>query len=616
MTMPRHISSLAALALLLCHPAPAAASTDARDDAVVVERDEQAFTVQADGSYQVRIERNYRIVQARAIDKASQESIEFDGKTETVELLAAYTEKPDGRRIAVSPEQVRFQQRTLDASTFQDRRVMIVVYPKVAVGDLLSSTYVLRRLTPPLPGHFEDYTASGAYHRPSLHVSYDLPENMPLYFDAIGFRGTRSPGAPGRTIHRWELSGDGAVLTESDAISWYETHERLLVSTTRDGAALGAAYDALARPRSAPTAKSRALADQLCAKTGAQRACALALADWVRTHIRTVTTTLGPAGVAPRAADEVLATGVGDAKDHVALLESLLGARAIDSTPALISSYYVLPGVASLNVFDYVITFIPGLDLYVDSSATNIAAGYLPAVQLGRPVLLTHAGRMARTPAAQVQTRTTETEWKLGPDGGAEFGETVTAGGMYAELIRSEVRNTRTPDLERAGERLLNVIGYKGGGALDPGNLEAGGSYVYKYAGKVEQLAALPGPSGMPTLTTLNAGIRAKWNTLTAEKERTLSFLCQAEDFDEQARFILPEGVRVFAMPKPLELHDPFIDYSASYTQDGTTVLVKRSLHVHPGDILCSAQDHQRMRPLLARIGRDLSSQIIVRSAP
>ena len=87
----------------------------------------------------------------------------------------------------------------------------------------------------------------------------------------------------------------------------------------------------------------------------------------------------------------MLANRYGDCKDHAALLEALLAAAGIDSTGALINSdnAYRLPRVPTLGVFNHVITYVPSLDLYLDSTAESIAAGYLPSSDLGKPVLLT-----------------------------------------------------------------------------------------------------------------------------------------------------------------------------------------------------------------------------------
>ncbi len=69
------------------------------------------------------------------------------------------------------------------------------------------------------------------------------------------------------------------------------------------------------------------------------------LSDWVRKNIRYVAVYVGAGGVVPHSAQAVLDNRYGDCKDHVALLEALLKAVAIESSPALINAgnAYVLP---------------------------------------------------------------------------------------------------------------------------------------------------------------------------------------------------------------------------------------------------------------------------------
>ncbi len=171
-------------------------------------------------------------------------------------------------------------------------------------------------------------------------------------------------------------------------------------STFRDYAALGRAYAARAWPRSRPSATVAALADRLVPAGTGEREAALLLYGYVASSIRYVATFLGEGRVVPRDAATVLAEGWGDCKDHAALLQALLAAKGIEAQPALISlqSRYSLPDTPGLSALDHVITYVPSLDLFLDSTAPYAPFGLLLASEYDKPVVIADRDRRASEP--------------------------------------------------------------------------------------------------------------------------------------------------------------------------------------------------------------------------
>jgi len=150
----------------------------------------------------------------------------------------------------------------------------------------------------------------------------------------------------------------------------------------------------------------RTLAQSLTAKAGGDLDKLRILHDWVAQHIRYLGVYVGAGGFVPRKATEIFATRYGDCKDHVALLEAMLRAVGIESSPALINlgDAYGLPELAVSNPINHVITYVPSLDLYVDSTAQFAAVGTLPSEDSNKPVIITATGELKRTPP-QAPTR-------------------------------------------------------------------------------------------------------------------------------------------------------------------------------------------------------------------
>ncbi|MBC7859995.1 MAG: transglutaminase domain-containing protein, partial [Burkholderiaceae bacterium] len=347
------------------------------------------------------------------------------------------------------------------------------------------------------------------------------------------------------------------------------------------------------------------------------RARALALANWVRRNIRYVGVYVGPGGVVPHPAASVLENRYGDCKDHAVLLEALLAAAGIDSSGALINNgnAYRLPRTPTLGIFNHLITYIPSLDLYLDSTAESVAAGYLPNHDLGKPVLLIKSGQLARTPALQNERSRHAIAFHIGKSGNSLFRVAKTSAGATAEPYRQALRDTRQAERDQLVGRMLEGFGQKGYGVLEAGLLDGGGDeYQMVFAGISENFANLPGPTGVGTAYDFWGGMVEAVAALTQEATRSQDFICRGFDSEDEIGFDFAPGVRILALPKTVTLRAERLSYSARYARRGNLVTVRRALRFSPAGALCTPDEFRRIQPLLERIARDLKSQIIVRA--
>jgi transglutaminase-like putative cysteine protease len=614
------IRTIAALTLLLACQYAHAADDTGTDPSLVIERYLQHFVVAEDGSYTLTVDNAKTIARPKAVQDHSQYYISYNKTLDNVLEVSGYTEKPDGRRVPVLPEHIKDQQESAstDAPMFQDTRLKIVVFPDVAVGDRLVVHYVMQRATPLFPGQFEDLSSSQFFVNKDFSLVYDMPASMPLYADAVGFAPVAVDSPPGRRRYRWQFVGGANDRIEAESVSYLDYGRRLAVSTFPDYAAFAQAYLARAADKAAPSAAITALARQVTSGVQGERARALALANWVRRNIRYVGVYVGAGGVVPHPAATVLANRYGDCKDHAILLEALLAAAGIASTPALVNSgnAYRVPATPTLGVFNHVITYVPALGLYIDSTAESIAAGYLPAGVLDKPVLLVKSGTMARTPFDQQEKNRTTVRFEVGRDGRSHFSVSKLTAGATAEPFRQAVRDTKEADRAQFVERMLQGIGQRGFGSFDPGLLDGSGDeYRMAFRGTSENFANLPGPTGLATTFNFWGGLGEAVIGLAQEKERRQDFTCPAIDAEDETGFAFPKGVRILALPKPLVLRDANFDYKASYVRKANTVIVRRSIRFRHEGVVCTPADHRRMAPIVDQMMRDLRSQIIVQAS-
>ena len=606
-----------AAVVVVCGLFSAQANADYTDRSLTVEKNSQAYVVNADGSFVLDFELVSRINEERAIKPNAQRSVSFNRSLETVDIVEAYTQKADGRKVPVAADQIKEQQEqaSAEAPMFQDSRVKVVIFPDVAVGDRMVLRYQRHRTTAMFPGQFEDLYAPDFYENQQIHFTYDMPADMPLFADVRGFKAAEPTTANGRKIYRWDLQPTEKNRVEVGSVAYTDYGQRLAVSTFTDYKQLAQAYAVRAQVEVTPAITQ--LARELTANLDSPRSKALVLSDWVRKNIRYVAVYVGNGGVVPHAAQAVLDNRYGDCKDHVALLEALLKAVAIESSPALINAgnAYVLPQVPTLGVLNHVITYVPSLDLYLDSTATPISAGYLPLPELGKPVLLTQTGERKQTPSRQPGKVNTTMVFKVNTKGAADFTNDSTIDGWGAELNRFMLKAMQPADRNQLVQQVLSMFGQSGSGVIETDALDStANTFKFTLKGHTSNLVNLPGPTGVPTLSSLAGGIGQSVFSLMAEKERTQNFSCLSSEISEVARLEFPAKVKILAVPKAVSVKQAGFDYRSTYVKKANTVLITRQYVFSKPEILCSPEDFAAMQPAIEGMVNDLKSQVIVQT--
>jgi transglutaminase-like putative cysteine protease len=552
-----------------------------------VDRHVRHFVVEPSGAYLLTVEQTRTIAQRDALHDHARYEIGYNQALEDVIAVEAYTEKADGRRLAVQPHQITDQQQaaSVDAPMLQTIRLKIVVFPDVDVGDRVAVRYVMRRHTPLFPGHFEDLSSARLQRQRDFQVVYDMPVAMLLHADAIGFLPTTITDLPapaaGKLRYAWRyLDGDNPRI-EAGSVSELDYGKRLAVSTFADYAALARAYQDRATASAPPDDTVAALAARVTANAVEPRARAIALSDWVRSNLRYVGVHLGPGGIVPHAAASVLANRYGDAKDHATLLVALLASAGIDSTVALVNNgnAYQLPAVPTLGVLNHAIVYVPSLQLYLDSTADSVAGGFLPAALLGKPAVLTRSGEFAMLPVFQQAHSRTLTQFTIQPDGSSRLTVTRTGSGALAELYR------QVPD----GDVTTSLRGASNG------------------------FTQLPGPARLATTYDLKGSLGDAVSMFAQEPERHQDFVCPAIDAEDEVHFHLPTRSRVLALPRATHVDDANFAYHSRYARRGALVTVQRQLKFRHTAATCTPDDYRRMRTALERMLRDLRSQVVFR---
>jgi transglutaminase-like putative cysteine protease len=329
----------------------------------------------------------------------------------------------------------------------------IVAFPNLAVGDQTVVRYVIHRRTPLFAGQFDDLVIVPFWRVGSFQVIVDMPPGMPLHADAAGFVAVPGTHPPGRTRYGWRYVGGDDARIEAGAVSAVDAGRRLAVSTFAGYPAFAAAFRQVMAGKALATPAVAALARQVASSLPDAQARALALTGWVRSNVRLS----GSDGLGPHDAADVLAKRHGDDKDVAVLLEAMLAAVGIDSTPALVNhgNAYRLPDAPTLGVFNHMITYVPGLDLYLDPTFDAPDPAALPAAILGKPALLLETGTFAMTPL--LQPRRTVTAATVDIDAG-RLPSRVAAGGNSGRSAVVEAIRDMTLEPERRQDYVCPAV--------------------------------------------------------------------------------------------------------------------------------------------------------------
>ncbi len=564
-----------------------------------------------------------------AVEQFSQVRLSYSEKMEALDVVSAYTLTADGQRRDVPADRIYTQESysSAAAAMYADRKVRVIVFPNLAPGTRL--VYQVRRTqqTPYFPGYFglwETFNVFTQYD--DAEVTLSAPAGLPMYVDSRGVQGSDTPTVKnGQAQWRWRYQRRDPMQAQNWAAAVWEFGPNIMASTFRDWAQLGHAYQVKAGEAAQVTPQIQALADEMTAGISDRKAQADALYRWVAQNIRYVAVYLGNGGLEPNSAQSILDNHYGDCKDHVVILEALLAAKGIASSPVLIGAGGgpTLPKIPVLGRFNHAITYVPEFDLYLDSTSAWARFGQLPDGDLGAPVLRTRDASLARTPANDPQRNATAMDVRFTFDAQGNLrGETVPQLSDNAEIgMRAQFAQLNAQNRARAEESIMAASGFDGRGQLQlqgvPVDLTH--PFGYRMAFQAEDYVdfsvaggmAVPDPPG-------GESVRGLYATASAPANET-PFYCNASLREETYRLQFPGSVPIIAIPQSQHFSNAAGDYRVDWAREGQEVIVHHRLQqnaVRGADALCQPQDYPAFRALYREVRRGFRGQVLYGRLP
>jgi len=589
------------------------------DDGLRIERHERVFVVDPDGSFTETIEEERAVTSAAGLAGASVRTFEWNAAGSTLTVLDAGVLKPGGERVEVPAQRIGELREPHVGGIYRDVRYTVIEYPEVEPGDRVYARVRMARAVPFFGGEFFD-----AKHAPPeaiglLRITYDMPASMPLVAESRGFRLEGETRTSARIVYRWVRDGSAPPVSEPLAVSPFDHADRLFVTTFPDYRELARAYVRGSLGRADPTPEIRALAQRVVHGARTRRERAARLHAWVRGNIEHGGPHTGVSTVVPQAAQACLAAREGDCKDRAALFEALLASVGIDSSPVLVNAgnAFTLPGVATLGVFNHVITWIPSLATFADASASTVAFGDLPGEVAGKPALVAKSGEIVRTPMRPALTQRVSTTADGHGDGSASVVVVDTARGWLAQSRRQFFERNGADALEYAAAHLVAGSGLDGRAKLAPlaAPAPAPGTFAMKLEARVHGLLETDarGRRSLLAISGIGAGISSALAGWRVQVEHTVPSACGRFDVAERARHRLAPGVVLGTLPADRTVAGDGFAYRAAYRGAGRTLSVVRTLRVDQPGPVCTVARTDALRELVRRVDEDLRTRIPVR---
>lgn len=582
-----------------------------------------AVKVNPDGSYVARETTCYRINQYRLISKLNTVKVPYPAGLASLKVTDAYTQKPDGRRIPVKPAAIRDQDSTSDTNDgFNDDREIVIVFPQVEVGDQTCYTATENHHLPVFKGHYT-FTAivSPWGSIEDLQIQLDLPADYRY--------ATRGGMAPAHTVTPLGNGQTRYAFAHRQTEQWQDEPEAnlpddyapsLWVSNYPDWSTLARVYRSDFQDKTTLTPALRKLAERITSGLTDPHAKAIALFRWVQQNIRYVSISLGRGGVVPHSASEVLEHRYGDCKDHSMLMEALLQAVGIESTPVLISSYneYEKPPLPVDSAFNHMITYIPSLDLYLDATSHRSMPPLLEQNAEGKWVLHLKTGKLMQTPVSRPEQHTQDADitLKIQPDG-AFLGTVINKETGHIETeTRAYYRRNKADavHMEKTIRKYLQGNGETGSGKIiampDPSDWNT--PWIYSAEFEMDPLAPFPGPGALAIPSGLYGGVIQDHAEIRPRKEvRRFPHQCNRKTIIERYTLEFPATVRIIGIPQDSAYSSPSVSYTSQYRQHGNTVRVTRTLKRGTAAAYCTPKEHKELKDFHPTLQKDVRQQIL-----
>jgi transglutaminase-like putative cysteine protease len=622
--MMKNILSKLTFCILLLISVSASADEFSKDIFLRYSNYSLEYKIHPDGTFVEERSWALQILKEPALAYTKQTSISYSTSVQNAEVLEAYTLKPDGKKIYVPKDSYQVTingGKGSNQAIFSDRTTLTVVFPELTVDDTIVFHYKLVAKEAIFPNQFsatETYLKNIAYD--NVKVRIDAPKSLKLRYDVREMVEEKNTIENGRQVIVWTRKNSQPIISKRTDYSAYNNDEDpgFIVSTFSSHEEIAEAYGSRATPKAVVTERTKKLADEITKDKTSQDDIAHSLYDWVAMNITYAGNCVGLGTVIPHDVDFILDNRMGDCKDHATLLQSLLSAKGIVSTQALINagSAHKLPKIPEVSMVNHVINYIPAMDLFLDSTASYIPYRMLPPSDQGKPVLLVDGFKSdMKAPSQQPGTNIQEykSSLKINSDGSAQGESNINLKGLFAATARSTMRLI---SLDQEKDIIKN--NFKGQGAIASGEFTKDDpkalldTYTYSAKYKAQNLYVFS-KTGAISLGAIffNFGSMAQFMAEAELDDYIFDSGCSSGKSSEDLTYEFPSNLKIISIPDDLETSNKYLTYTAKYKLEGNLLKVKRVFDDRTEGNICKPDMLNENKKLLKKVNENYKEQLI-----
>jgi cellulose synthase operon protein C len=507
-------------------------------------------------------------------------SIQYSPASENISILRARLHKRDGR---VLQGEDTGDERVADRASamYYDVRSRVVRFAGAETGDIVELEYKIEPATESNP--YGDYFASMQNFRTSLATQLKryvvvTDAQRKIYISGQAMPRLRTTDSQGERAYCWEAVDLKPLVTEPLGPPPTEMSPYVHVSTVKDLNDLGHWYSGILAPQLALSTELKQKADQIAATYRDPLDRVRAVYRFVLTSTHYVALEFGIYSYKPYPVADVYARRFGDCKDKASLMIAMLRAVGVPADFVLVRTRplgTVVPGAASIALFNHAIAYVPQYDLWLDGTADYYGLRELPLDDQGAMALTidekgTSQLRMipVTQPLDNITSRTVQAVIRT--NGTIDFTGTSTTRGEDAPALRRdfEVQERQRESMRKGLAELFPSV------KLDTVAVEAADSdhpVQVRFAGTLDVF------QGQRTLN-----LRATW--MPRDYLQKLALLSsRSQDVQlgspwttqEEFHFRLPVGAEVAQLPPDSTLNTSFGKAHIHFTSANREIIIR-----------------------------------------
>jgi lipoprotein NlpI len=551
---------------------------------------------------------------ASVLGSISQPRISFNPAFQTVvvhEARVIRDGKSEDRLASARIELLRREQR-LDQSVIDGAETLLMVLNDVRVGDQVEVAYTVEGQNPIYEGHISAGMGM-ASDVPAELVNFRLtaPSARPLKVKTLGgevaFEQFTEAGNQVITARRSHVQ---AILEEEGTPPWFKVYPALFVSDFATWSEVDAWAQKLFAVANENNPATKQMAETFRAQGLGKEELISEVLKFVQDDIRYFSVSLGESSHRPKAPDKTLSERLGDCKDKVVLLNTLLSELGFAVKPTLVSTHRnrgILNYLPSQSEFDHVITQLDYagkkyyLDPTINGQGTQLSTrgywAYGAGLVIGEGAEL----QAIAEPTQSLNHLEFEQLWDFSKIGApVQLKTTLRATGQLAERYRNAIASGATARMAEwlAGEHSRLNPGLKVVG--EPRVTDDRKSNVLELSMSFEHAnpAQYSGGSLEMDFTAIEL-----YDTLTGPREARRRTPFMVNTTKQVDSLVVVKAARPFQFkaPAPLVLNDKHFRFFSKSQVDGATLTTHRTVERLSDEVLPANLDAFRANLIKAR---------------